>query len=82
MKANGITKDDWLNALREADVPHENDQSALTYREYGAMMGVPHFTAARHLDKLEKMGKAVRTRKVGTGSDGRRMSLVAYRLKK
>jgi hypothetical protein len=69
-----------LKALKEAALAPADDQSALTVAEFGAMFDLHRATAARHLEKLEAAGKAVKTRKRTLGLDGRRFYAVAYRL--
>lgn len=77
---SGITRDDWLRALEEANVPTENDQGAVTIAEFAKMMDLTPWMAAYHLRNLHQNGHAVRTYKRGPDSRGRRKTLVAYRL--
>ena len=77
---SGITRDDWLRALDEANVPTENDQAAVTVQEFARMMDLTPWMAAYHLRNLHRNGRAVRTSKRGPDSRGRRKMLVAYRL--
>lgn len=79
--STGITRDDWLKALDAAGLAQENDQEAVTVAEFAAMFDQHRTTATRNLDKLVAAGKAVKTRKLCSASDGRRASHVAYRLK-
>ena len=77
----GPTRDDWLRALGDAGLhAGTDDPTALTVPEFAKMMDLPRHTAARHLDKLEKVGKAIRTRKWAHASDGTRRSYLAFKL--
>jgi hypothetical protein len=78
---SGINRDEWLKALTEAGLEvHEDDQSAISIQEFADLFRVHYYTASRRLNQLVAKGKAVKTRKHTRGADGRRMSMVAYRL--
>lgn len=80
-KSSGIARDEWLKALDEAGVKEvRGDPSALTIAEFMEMFDIPRHTAARHLKQLERTNKAVRTTKLASGTDGRRLLQIAYRL--
>ena len=79
--STGIARDEWLKALNEAGLVHENDTEAVTVAEFAEMFGVDRQTADRQLQRLAQAGKATKTRKAGHAPDGRRLSFVAYRLK-
>ena len=75
-----ITRDDWIKALTEANVSTDNDQDAVTVREFASMTGLGSWMAGYYLRKLYAMGKATRTSKRGVDMGGRPRTLVAYRL--
>ena len=78
--SSGISREDWLKALAEANVPTENDQQAVTVAEFAAMLDLTPWMAAYRLRNLHRNGRAVRTSKRGPDSRGRQKALVAYRL--
>lgn len=75
-----ISRDDWLTALTDAGLHHENDELALTALEFAAMFGLTRSTAESQLSVLVAHGKATRTRKRLVNGYGRTVSYVAYRL--
>lgn len=79
-----INRDEWLKALTAAGFanPDEDDQDAVTIREFALMMKIADYTAGTHLRGLVKAGKATRTQKWAMNSHGRRIVYVAYRLVK
>jgi len=58
---SGISRDEWMRALQEANIPTEDDRSAMTAAELAAMLGIDHQAANRRLKALERAGKATRT---------------------
>lgn len=77
---SGINRDQWLGALRDAGMPHEDDQQAVTIRDFMTMLGLKREAARRRLDALVDAGKAVRTSKREARSNGSAHAAVAYRL--
>lgn len=81
-----MTRDAWLRALEEAHIEvreirdGRDDQDAVTVTEFAVMFGLAYRTALTRLAALERAGKATRTRKRASAVDGRRRSMVAYRL--
>jgi hypothetical protein len=70
-----------MKALSEAGVPLENDQSALTLREFAELFGMTPRAAGYRLSNLIQAGKAVKTYKLSDIKDrGRKMRCIAYRL--
>jgi len=60
----GITRDDWMQAMADAGMAQaEDDQSAITVKEFMAMFDPPMtFNPAKAaLEKLVTMGKATKT---------------------
>lgn len=78
--SSGISREDWLKALEDANVPTENDQGAVTVQEFADMMGVTRWMAGYNLRKLLSQGRAVRTHKRAMDTGGRCKTHVAYRL--
>ena len=80
-KTPTITRDDWMKALAEAGLHHEDDQQSLTIPEFMEMMGLCSLKAAAdRLNTLVAKGKAKKTHKIAPGADGRRMARVSFRL--
>jgi len=75
---SSISRDEWLAALGEADVPV--DPHALTITEFATLMGMGRQAAASRMTALERAGKAVCVRKIVACRDGRPMRVRAYRL--
>lgn len=75
-----INRDEWLAALREAELPMDDDQEAVTAAEFAQMFGLTRLSAERRLARLAEMGKAIRTYKRARSKNGRMFSLIAYRL--
>ena len=80
--SSGITRDEWLNALREAGLHDEDDPGALTVMEFAALMGYKRTAAHRRLLLLVQAGKAKQTTKRMSDGQGRRLIVTAYRLQK
>ena len=76
--SSGISRDDWLKAVQDVQVPIVDDQHALTTREFGEMMGCSHETAQRKLVKLVALGRVRRTTKLIARNTGARMPVSAY----
>lgn len=75
-----ITRDEWLTALHEAGIDAEDDPSALTIMEFGAMFGLRRAASSSRLEKLAESGRAIKTRKRIVRPDGQSLWAVAYRL--
>jgi hypothetical protein len=75
-----ITRDDWLQALVEAQEPVEDDQDAVTITEFAQMFGLTRPVAAYRLRNMLLKGHVVRTFKRGHDGYGRYKTLAAYRL--
>ena len=76
-----ITRDDWLNAIREAGIDDPvGDPDAVTAGEFAAMFGIDRNAAMRRLVQLVEAGKATRTTKRMTDVLGRSVSYPAYKL--
>lgn len=78
----GINRDEWLKALADLGHSTEDDQSAVSIMEAATMFRMDRSTASRYLKRLVERGKATQTHKFTTGTDGRRVYAIAYRLKK
>lgn len=74
----GISRDDWLNALRDVSGPVDPD--ALTVQEFAELLGISPATAWRKMTTLVNSGKAVRTQKEIRRRDQRPILVPAYRL--
>lgn len=77
---SGITRDDWLTALRETEPV--NDPDALTVKELAELLGISVCLAQRKVPKLVAEGKATRTKKRVVDSAGRVQVVPAYVLVK
>lgn len=78
---SGITRDEWLHALNEAGFHDEkHDPDAVTAPEFAALMGLARLTAERRLKRLVEVGQATRVYKRTLRSDGKPITLPAYRL--
>ena len=78
-----ITRDEWLAALNEAGYHDEkHDPDAVTIPEFAALIGVTRRTAEWRLKRLVETGHATRAYKRTTRSDGKPITLPAYRLVK
>lgn len=79
-----IARDAWLKALEEAGQPTEDDQEAVTIREFAEMFQLRREAATRRLEALVAAGKATRTTKASAVLDGagrtRTYRVAAYRL--
>jgi len=77
----GISRDEWLHALQEANIDLcIHDPDSITTGEFGEMLNIDRSAAARRLKLLVKAGRATRTTKRVQGSDGRTVTLPAYKL--
>lgn len=74
-----IKRDEWLKALGEAATPV--DQDAMTVGELADKYNIGRFTAEKMIKRMEREGRAIRTRKVVTYASGQQRRQVAYRLK-
>ena len=79
--ASGITRADWLKALSDVGWDDTNDRSAVTRKEFAAMMQIDHQAAVRRLESLVERGLAEPTKKREADATGRVNSVIAYRLK-
>ena len=77
---SGITRDEWLKALTEADEAVADDRGAVTIAEFAAMFGLRSHVASYRLRNMMLKGRAVRTSKRGYDGAGRLKTLAAYRL--
>jgi len=81
LKSSGISRDEWLKAMQDAQIESsEDDQGAMTRTEFAALFGYSDGTAARRLGALVKAGKARETSKRAQDAIGRSVLLRAYRL--
>jgi len=81
LKNSGISRDEWLKAMQDAQLEtSEDDQGAMTRSEFAALFGYSDGTSARRLDALVKAGKARETSKRVRDTRGRSVLLRAYRL--
>lgn len=77
---SGITKDDWLRALNEANESVADDPEAITIGEFAQMFGLRFHVASYRLRNMLLKGRAVRTSKRGYDGAGRYKTLTAYKL--
>ena len=77
-----ITRDEWLKAMDEAGMGVAHDPDAITIDEFAALVQLGRAAASRRLELLVASGRATRTQRRGTASNGRTQYLVAYRLKR
>ena len=77
ISASGISRDEWLAAIGESS--SEDDQGAITSREFAVMLGLEITAARKRMAKLVASGKAIRTSKVIRQGQWATRS-VAYRL--
>lgn len=77
---SGISRDEWLSALREADPTSNPD--ALTRQELGAMLGLQETATKIRIRKLIADGKLVPAKKQITDASGRPQVVAAYLLTK
>jgi hypothetical protein len=79
---SGITRDDWLTAMREAQgqAPAPDDPSVLTVQEFAALMGICRATAEKRMRALVASGKATHTTKPARRLNGVVSAISAYRL--
>lgn len=82
--ATQITRDEWLSALDEARAagaidPHPD---AITVAQYAELVGCSNCVARRHLQMLEKAGRAKRVMKPVRCGDGGYRPAPAYVLVK
>ena len=75
---NGITREEWLKALGEADC--HDDPDALSPAELAALIGITTTGARFRIKKLVESGKAIRVTKIITRPDGGRIRVPAYKL--
>ena len=73
-----INRDDWLKAL--ASAAPEIDDSAMTTREVGALLGLSSTAAKDRVRKLVTEGRARVTNKRITDTGGRTQIVRAYKL--
>jgi hypothetical protein len=75
-----ISRDEWLQALTEAELPTDNDPDAITTSDFQKMFGLKRTAAITRLRALVEAGKAVRADKVIIDTMGRRQISSAYKL--
>lgn len=73
-----ISRDEWMKALGDAVAPV--DPTAVTIRELCDQFGLGVSAVTRRVNALIKEGKAVRTMKIATLSDGNQRRITAYKL--
>lgn len=78
MKTKGITREEWLSALGEADI--KEDPSAFTIEELAKMLGIGRQAMNIRIRKLLSEGKADKARKRIRRSDGSLALVTAYKL--
>ncbi len=78
---SGISRDEWLTALKDAEIEPEHDADAVTIHEFAAMFGLKMGAAKHRLETLVELGKATRTRKRQPSVSGRMIGYIAYRLR-
>lgn len=78
MKSKGITREEWLKALGEAEVPE--DPSAFTISELEKLLGCSTSSTKRRVRKLLNERKATVAWKRVATNDGRFMKVPAYKL--
>ena len=77
-----ITRDDWLQALKDATAPPPpEDLDTLTINEFAKIIGVQRAQASKRMQILVDAGKATVTRKAIRRVDGGVVYIPAYRLK-
>lgn len=77
---NSITRDDWMQALTDAE--GASDPDAITVSEFAKMANLNRSSAQRRLALLIERGKATRTTKLVADASGRRQRHTAYALVK
>lgn len=79
---SGISRDDWLSALKEACEAPPPPSDALTVMEFGELIGVGRAQAYKRLQILVKSGRAELTKKqIRRGGElGHWVWVPAYRL--
>ena len=75
-----INREEWLAALKDAGLHHDDDPNSLTVAEFADMMGLKRTSANRRLQQLVDVGKAATTKKRISDSQGRVVVVTAYRL--
>ena len=76
--SSGISRDDWLKAVQDVQVPVVDDRGAMTTHEFGAMMGCSINVAQRKIKGLFALGRVRQTTKFITRTDGSRLPVSAY----
>ena len=84
MGGSGITRDDWLSAIREATepLPSADDDESVTIADFATLLGVQRCQAGKRMRMLVHAGKATLTRKSIRRVDGGVIWVPAYRLVK
>lgn len=78
-----LTRDDWLTALREAGLEQtDDDDRAVTVREFAAMFDCGREAAQGRLTALVSAGKAIRCVKRLRDASGRWQRVPAFRLER
>lgn len=77
---SGINRDDWLNALGEAEDTF--DPTAMTREELASLLGIGPTAMKERIRRLLAEGKVTISRKRVTDSTGRRAVVPAYVLVK
>lgn len=79
---SGITRDDWLQAVKAAELASAPpaDASVVTLHEFCDLVGVSRGTAITRLRAMVHAGTVTRCKKLYTRTDGIRVMVSAYRL--
>jgi len=75
-----ISRDEWLEALRDVTAPLEENSDAIMVREFAEILGVSHGQAGRKMRQLVASNRAVQVRRQLRRSDGGVIYVPAYRL--
>jgi hypothetical protein len=80
----GISRDEWLAALEEANVGTADppDPAWVSIYDYAAIVGCHYNKARRDLKRLVQLGKAERRERRRLTEDGAVRAVVCYRLLK
>ena len=83
MSTSGITREEWLAAISQAEAAQvTSDPSLLSLYQYADLMGIHFNSARRQLRKLERAGLAEKREKRMRCEDGKVRAVSAWRLLK
>ncbi len=77
-----ITRDEWLTAIKDAQVLPRPEPDVFTMQELAGLLGMGRQAATQRVRLLVTAGKVEQTVKVIRASDGRLRTVTAYRLLK